>query len=305
MQEEPPEFFVRPRNQSQQAVSSRPGEYDFDQTKLRYGSTSNSIQGNPYPAFDTTTGSGSPFVAPPAQNAYDTVKFGEFDEYDASMDQEPDIAVEPQNTGMVETTSGMVVDQHSHSQSPVKVENVPLPVHQSQSVSQQSQPFYTQTQNQQSTLLQTPSIAVPGTQGSTIIQPKEIAKLVDPSKLPIIKSFSISLYSRTSQAPLIQHHIANSLVRQHTITLSKDVEKVEITPYLSMMPSSQHPFQPYAKITQRQQSIWEDVSSQEERNNGASEKKWIFTPSQPGSIITFEIKVQHEVYRIFLMKLAT
>jgi hypothetical protein len=81
------------------------------------------------------------------------------------------------------------------------------------------------------------------------------------------------------------------------------VEKVEITPYLSM--PSQHPFQPYTKITQRQQSIWEDVSPQEERNNGASEKKWIFTPSQPGSIITFEIKVQDEVYRIFLMKLAT
>lgn len=301
MQEEPPEFFVRPRNQSQQAVSSRPGEYnDSDQPKHRYANPS--IQGNSYPGFDGQSAT-SPFVAPPAQNAYDTVKFGEFDEPDTSMDQEQDIAVQQQNSAAADD-SGMMLDQNMSS--PVKAENVDRQVQQQvvQPVLQQpnQQQQYMQPQGQQPMNLQTPSMAVPP-QSSSGVVPKQLSKLVDPAHPPIIKSFSISLHTSNSSTPLIQYHLPNTLVRQHTITLGKEIEQIEITPFLSRPPQT---FNPSTRITQKQQfSLSEGATAPEQQQEGAAMRKWIVAPPYPGSLVSFEIKEEDEVYRIFVLKLAT
>lgn len=301
MQEEPPEFFVRPRNQSQQATAHRPGDYD-DQIKHRYANPAN-IQGHSYPGFETHH-SGSPFVAPPAQNAYDTVKFGEFDEHDASMDQEQDIPVEQQQQGIQQNSnddaSGMMIDEKSSS--PVKTEVVNQQLQQSQQAYQQ-QAYQQQPvqQYQPHRQLQTPSIAVPGS-NSPVTLPKEISKLVDPAHPPIIRTFTISLYTANSSSPVIQHHLANTLVRQHTITLSKDISRIEITPFSSI---SALQFHPTARIVQRNMSLADTSTTQEEQQLGAAMRKWVLSPSEPGSLVTFEIKVSEEVYRVFTMKLAT
>lgn len=304
MQEEPPEFFVRPRNQSQQATANRLGEYDSDQPKHRYANSAN-IQGHSYPGFEHH--STSPFiVAPPAQNAYDTVKFGEFDEHDTSMDQDQDIAVEQiaqQQNAPDDSNSGMMLDQKSSSPAKTEIGNQQL----QQSIVQQQfqQPLQQQIPQQQSYVqpymqLQTPSIAVPG-QTSSGLLPKDVSKLVDPAHPPIVKSFTISLYA-SSTSPVIQHHIANTLVRQHTITLSKDITRLEITPFLSI---SALQFHPSARITQRYMSLSDTATTQEEQQAGSATRKWVFIPAHPGSLASFEIQAAEEVYRIFVMKLAT
>ncbi|KAK9900720.1 Bromodomain-containing protein [Cystobasidium minutum MCA 4210] len=309
MQEEPPEFFVRPRNQSQQAVASK--DHDNDQSKFRYANPSN-MHGNSYPGFGTGENAISPFSMP-AQNAYDTVKFGEFDEHDVSMDMNEDannstsgdISVEQpqqQQTSQNMQESSMAVDS---SASQIKAEVTP----QSQYQQPVQQPATSQ-QPYQAPQAQTPSIPIPQhlaqPQATRPISPystaapKSIAKLVDPSAPSSIKTFSLLLKSRKSNAPLLTHHIANSTVRQHTLTLGRDVDYVELVP---VMASSAGAATLEALARQRTAQVYDTETSQEEKAGAAHEKKWIVHLGQ--GLTTLEIKAgTGELYRLFLLKLS-
>lgn len=307
MQEEPPEFFVRPRNQSQQAVGSK--DHDGDQSKYRYASATN-VQGYSYPPFanagaGNTVHSISPFSMP-AQNAYDTVKFGEFDEHDVSMDAHDegnsaaDISVEqPQQRDLHD--SGMAVDQFPNVPSPVKVEPA---YHQQQPQFQQSmplQPYHTghpQTASIPIPQHLAPAQSIRNESPYSTTTPKNVSKLVDPSHPSTIKTFTIALRSRTSPVPLLTYHLANTTVRQHTLTLGKNVDFVEITPVMSNIVTRLE-----VRGRQRMAQVYDSDTTQEERSDGAYEKKFTVQPGQ--SLMTVEIKAgNEELYRIFFVKLS-
>lgn len=345
MAEEPPEFFQRPRNTSQQATSGRP-EFGGDQPKLKYGSGSGT---NSYgPVSDLSGAGGSGFPSMPLQNAYDSVTFGEFDDVDAEDENQEDAHVQ-QAEKDVAVPSYSVADDSMSMQidHPQPKPQIPASASTSQQIFVQPQPpqqmmqshyltgqypgqhtqgslstspqphmqpsGYQQTQLQQPIPLQSQYIPIPQPgnmlapgmvpkqsaspvpQGRT---PKLVARLVEAAKPPRISSFAISLSGGTVKKPLLRHQLANSLVRQHTLTLSREVDNVEIVPLYSTGGAAAT-----RAAIRPQQLIMEGITSDEERARGAMERKWIIKPSR--GLTVFEMTVgDDEVYRLFLSKLS-
>ena len=318
MQDEPPEFHSRPRNRDQQQTQSQGKHEDV---------SAGSAGGRIKLKMESGQGEGDMSLDHPhvsynlGQGGIENIAFAdEFDDEDLVEpdDGEEDGDVEQQKQQHSTNQEQATINPSSQQKQPRGSSNLLLQgaspyLQPSQAHSATSQPLASTPRDVLSPPLSSAAQSQTGLQPpSQKLLPKNLAGVSKPktlSRLSIgeviqIKSFAVSLHTSSSTTPPLRHLLCNTIVRQHTLQCSRDVERIDIIPNLgNRVPASPPPPGKELKITMRpQHTVADTPCSTEEKAEGAGKLKWLTKPATGLNVVEVSTADGREVYRLFINK---
>ena len=287
MKEEPPEFHVRPRNKDQQQTQSQTKQEDGG-----FGSGRIKLK------VDAHAGDSRPLDSQISyslgQGGIENIAFAdEFDDEDvvrAVEDDERDAEAKGQ------AEEDMAKPQARQSRAP-------LP-----RVSPHAAPNSTTADDMLSLQLSNATqsgVKYPAKTSGGLLKPKTLSRL-SVGQLPLIKSFAVSLVHSAASPlpPQLQHVLPNTVVRQHTLLCSREVERIDIIPYLSSSPASPASGKDLRIAMRPQHTVADLPCSSNERAAGAGKVKWLTRPAAGLNVFEISTADAKEVYRLFINKVA-
>ena len=128
---------------------------------------------------------------------------------------------------------------------------------------------------------------------------KAMSRMVQLHERPALSKFTVMLSRNDDSAP-VEYVLPNSIVRQHAIHCSADIERIDITPYLgSMKPSEQNHIMAHIRPFQTSAN---ERTSPDEQSEGAADYKWLLRPASGLCTVEFSIRNGQEIYRLFIHK---